>query len=96
MYKIKGVYKIMKTFNFKVLKGLISHYQNCICYVLMNETIENKAKAIEKLNDDFDELMNELGECESLDELMLLTDRPLAYYCSQYDLELLFSILDVD
>ena len=62
----------------------------------MDEAIENKAEAIEKLNDDFDELMNELGECESLDELMLLADRPLTYYCSQYDLELLAAMLDAD
>ena len=86
----------MKTFNFKVLKGLINHYQNCVCHILMNESNENKTKAIEKLNDDFDELMNELAECECLDELMLLTDRPLTYYCSQYDLELLAAILDAD
>ena len=86
----------MKTFNFKVLKGFINHYQNCVCYILMNEPNENKAEAIEKLNDDFDELMNEISECESLDELMLLTDRPLTYYCSQYDLELLAAMLDAD
>ena len=86
----------MEKFNFKALKGLINHYQICVCNILMNEPDENKTEALEKLNDDFDELMNELAECECLDELMLLTDRPLTYYCSQYDLELLAAILDVD
>lgn len=86
--------EIMKAFNFKVLKGLINHYQNCVCYILFNETIKDKNKAIETLNDDFDALMDEIVECETLDELRLLTDRPLTYYCSQYDLELLVGAIE--
>lgn len=84
----------MKTFNFKVIKGLINHYQNCVCNILMDETIDNKNKAIESLNDDFDMLMDELSECGASDELRLLTDRPLTYYCGKYDLELLVSAFE--
>ena len=85
----------MEKINFKVLKGLINHYQNCVCYILMSISIEDKSKSIEELNDDFDILMDEVKHCEALDELNLSTDRPLTYYCGKYDLELLLStILD--
>ena len=81
----------MNKFNYKVIKGLVNHYQNCVAHILMDQSIKDKNKAIEELNDDFDTLMDEVEECESLDEVRLCADRPITYYCSIVDWELLIS-----